>query len=407
MDHLITELSKAKYPFNSLLAVHDFVETGRGMAAIRDIKEGEVILEISSDNILTSSKAKQIISEQLATGAEISDILSTPTQLLTCALILVKSQSESLNIMKYSWLGSYVQTIPHWFNLPAFDGKLVKDLPSWISTCLQEQQIRIRNDYIQIKRLFKRHSYQLDYAIFKWAWSAVNTRCLSVVSQTGTEREIALIPVFDMLNHNPAESSLRYTYSDQKSSTGPILFRLYASKPYRKGDQVFINYGPHDNLFLLKEYGFCTSEYGRIYNQFDYIQVDSQVERLWQNCGSNNLVNDKRSLLKQFFHTCSQDFTISRLNHASWKLIMTTKLLVCQHEWELAAWAEMARGSQRESISRDNEEKALELLSTIIKDCKEEIKEALGKISVAREPQNEMMKQCLVSLLQMCQMGEI
>ncbi|KAF6779856.1 SET domain-containing protein 4 [Paragonimus kellicotti] len=117
---------------------------------------------------------------------------------------------------------------------------------------------------------------------FAWAWSTVNSRCvhcklppfnledlndacaklvsvspickdfirLKVTSQS--DEHISLIPFFDLLNHDPLLSSVPLSLDPEQDS-----IRLTLQHSLVTDEQVYINYGPHDNLSLLVEYGFC------------------------------------------------------------------------------------------------------------------------------------------------------
>ena len=49
-------------------------------------------------------------------------------------------------------------------------------------------------------------------------------------------------------------------------STG--FFEIHTDIPYKRGNQVFISYGPHDNTKLLLEYGFILPE-----NQHNQVKI--------------------------------------------------------------------------------------------------------------------------------------
>lgn len=113
---------------------------------------------------------------------------------------------------------------------------------------------------------------------FAWAWSLVNSRCVHCSLQqkatialpeslavhlpvakgtvqqrlnlsVGTPSNIAIVPFFDFFNHRDSVSTrLEFTEG---------ALRLLVNENYYAEDQVFINYGPHDNVTLLCEYGFA------------------------------------------------------------------------------------------------------------------------------------------------------
>ncbi|KAF8566948.1 SET domain-containing protein 4 [Paragonimus westermani] len=117
---------------------------------------------------------------------------------------------------------------------------------------------------------------------FAWAWSTVNSRCVhcklppfnpedlnnacaklfnvlpvcrnsirfKVTSQS--DEHISLIPFFDLLNHDPLVSSVPLSFDPEQNS-----IRLTLQHTLATDQQVYINYGPHDNLSLFVDYGFC------------------------------------------------------------------------------------------------------------------------------------------------------
>ncbi|KER27628.1 hypothetical protein T265_05349 [Opisthorchis viverrini] len=127
---------------------------------------------------------------------------------------------------------------------------------------------------------------------FAWAWSTVNSRCVycqlhetcsppisTFISSMATFLQVpveqyceriklipdrysdtALIPFFDFLNHCPlVDSKLEV---DRKGEA----IQLFVQQSFGTGEQVLINYGPHDNLTLFIEYGFSLLPYENPHN---------------------------------------------------------------------------------------------------------------------------------------------
>ncbi|CAH8629920.1 unnamed protein product [Schistosoma rodhaini] len=201
--------------------------------------------------------------------------------------------------------------------------------------------------------------YDIPPKEFLWAWCTVNSRCVScpfkeslsqvqhlynllisfdlkdlsfcndfeVVSLFMNEKNnhtISLIPFFDFFNHDqnvPTALSL--------SKTG-LSLELYLERSVSAGEQVLINYGAHDNLTLLTEYGFIlpfdeknTNEV--IYLSYRFIMdlfhnlIDSfitltssisisscdsaTVSNLVESFTDNQTVEDKFKILPQFYYS--------------------------------------------------------------------------------------------------------
>ncbi|TPP56624.1 hypothetical protein FGIG_08840 [Fasciola gigantica] len=127
---------------------------------------------------------------------------------------------------------------------------------------------------------------------FVWAWFSINSRCvycpltkfdqdtqLRFVDNLGLDKstspifsvhhapressvDVALIPFFDFFNHS-ASVRCQLIINDSENSV-----QLFLDQPISAGEQVFINYGSHDNLNLLLEYGFS---FGPGENPFDAV----------------------------------------------------------------------------------------------------------------------------------------
>ena len=54
------------------------------------------------------------------------------------------------------------------------------------------------------------------------------------------------------------------------------FFEIHTEIPYRRGSQVFISYGPHDNTKLLLEYGFILPE-----NQHNEVKIYRGNQKKW------------------------------------------------------------------------------------------------------------------------------
>uniref|UniRef100_A0AAV1UVN6 Rubisco LSMT substrate-binding domain-containing protein n=1 Tax=Peronospora matthiolae TaxID=2874970 RepID=A0AAV1UVN6_9STRA len=91
----------------------------------------------------------------------------------------------------------------------------------------------------------------------------------------------AMVPVFDMLNHDPeAEMSHFFDVASQR-------FKLVSHQHWNAGAQMFINYGPLSNHKLLSLYGFVV-----IGNPFDAVEMWLPMHEL-----STKFFEEKEQLL--------------------------------------------------------------------------------------------------------------
>lgn len=56
---------------------------------------------------------------------------------------------------------------------------------------------------------------------------------------------------------------------------------------------MFINYGPHDNLAMLKEYGFVLKE-----NTYNFVLLDNEVWSLYAQLESKRGLEIKKDILE-------------------------------------------------------------------------------------------------------------
>ncbi|KAH8873148.1 SET domain-containing protein 4 [Schistosoma japonicum] len=163
---------------------------------------------------------------------------------------------------------------------------------------LKHLLIRLLTSWHHVKSLFINNDHHIDslhyngYDIppkdYLWAWFTVNSRCVSCPFKESLTRvqelfqnlsnsylnieqftvnhdiiyhindntllndeyTVALIPFFDFFNHKQNISTNLSMSADRKS------LELYLDYSVSANEQVFINYGAHDNLTLYTEYGF-------------------------------------------------------------------------------------------------------------------------------------------------------
>lgn len=112
----------------------------------------------------------------------------------------------------------------------------------------------------------------IEREAYLYAWLLVNTRTFYHTTpatergKTRREDRMALQPVADLLNHSPTRGC--GVFYDARG------FRITARAAHAPGDEVFIQYGPHGNDFLLTEYGFVLGEGA---NPFDEACLDEHV----------------------------------------------------------------------------------------------------------------------------------
>lgn len=113
------------------------------------------------------------------------------------------------------WL-PYIETLPDSYNIPAFYGReCLSYMPSYIYPQAIKQVKSTEDSFENLSKLLKvvEHTFpylhgNLEFAVFKWAWCTVNTRCVFIecldkgcIGMT-CKFHLALAPFLDLLNHS-------------------------------------------------------------------------------------------------------------------------------------------------------------------------------------------------------------
>lgn len=169
--------------------------------------------------------------------------------------------------------------------MAALEGSNVHGIASAMKSKVQSDYARLEQSVL--KDLFDRLGGRVSLADFeqffsfenyKWALSTIWSRCVSLrlsakelKERLGTDRELddrdecsykAMVPVFDMLNHDPV-AEMSHFYDGPTHS-----FQLVSHQHWTAGAQLLINYGALSNHKLLALYGFVIPE-----NPYDALEM--------------------------------------------------------------------------------------------------------------------------------------
>nr|CAG8460136.1 10591_t:CDS:10 [Entrophospora candida] len=131
----------------------------------------------------------------------------------------------------------------------------------------------------------------------------------------------------------------------------------------KKGQQVFINYGPHDNYFLLIEYG-----------EVFEIELEEQEKIM------------KHETLKN--EGFLGDYTIHK-SYASFRLLNSLRLLFSKNNSEIQEWKQVIRGN-REIINENNERLINDWLEKICNRKIQEINQILNDIDKSEKGKTQV-----------------
>ncbi|KAI9502223.1 hypothetical protein BX070DRAFT_253550 [Coemansia spiralis] len=275
------------------LALAYFPNTFRGMMATRDICREEDVICVPEQLLVTASKAmSRLLKYSVNASVNISLADNISRKLSEHQTLTYWLYSESKLGKDSSWR-YYIKSLPQSFaSVPLFvlSGSRPNDMLSattdnekWVLAHITrsvrhkvaDQQTRLFSDWTRTSSFVSTTGAICpidDWRHYVWAWLAVSTRCIhlgqkATRSPFASQDTIALAPLLDLLNHSEdARISTHFDVSNQQ-------FVIKTHKPYKKGEEVFISYGPHDNRFMLAEYGFVLAR-----NPFQSLELDYYVE---------------------------------------------------------------------------------------------------------------------------------
>ncbi|KAL3845061.1 hypothetical protein ACJIZ3_002464 [Penstemon smallii] len=250
------------------LSVANFPEAGgRGLAATRVLRKGELILRVPKAALMTSDC---LISKDYNFSAALRrcTFLSS-TQILSIALL------NEVNKGKSSWWYTYLKQLPQSYDLLASFGQfeieaLQIDDAIWTAEkAVQKSKMEWKEANLLMSEL-KLKPQLITFKAWLWASATISSRTMHVPWDTAG----CLCPVGDFFNYAPPDEDpchlensaeeLFDTNTDRLTDAGydeaVASYCFYAKRNYRKGDQVLLSYGTYTNLELLEHYGFLLQE---------------------------------------------------------------------------------------------------------------------------------------------------
>ncbi|PHU26732.1 hypothetical protein BC332_05064 [Capsicum chinense] len=264
------------------LFVSNFPEAGgRGLAAARDVRKGELILSVPKGALMTS-QSLMMNDEALSIAVKKHPSLSS-TQILAVALL------NEVNKGKSSRWWPYLKQLPRSHDTLADFGKfeiqsLQIDDAIWAAQKASQKAEEEWNEATALMHELKLKPQFLTLKAWLWASGSISSRTMHIPwDEAG-----CLCPVGDFFNYAAPgeETSDSEDQSAGKASSLPedgmlksetelaaahrlidagyekdvSSYCFYSRRDYRKGDQVLLSYGTYTNLELLQHYGFLLME---------------------------------------------------------------------------------------------------------------------------------------------------
>lgn len=312
----------------SRLKVAVFSDTGRGLMAVNGVRAGEVVVSIPRQALITCEDV--VHDDHLGAVLRSSGKKLKAMEVLTLFLVYHKSLDEAS-----SWR-PYLESLPKSYTVPLYCSKSEHALfPAFLKAFADQQEEDINACYINIREIISQTLGGDSLCIndVKWAWFTVNTRAVYLKNESPDpilvdDDKCALAPYLDLLNHTP--NAQVTTGLNQKNNCYEIVTQV----SYKPFEQVFINYGPHDNIKLYKEYGFTVPN-----NPHNSVPVTlDDIKRVAKSvCSDDQRISDmynKCKLLKK--HQLDEGLVVSN-DGPSWALEVATTILLMSAA-ELTRW---------------------------------------------------------------------
>eukprot|EP00466_Bigelowiella_natans_P014145 jgi/Bigna1/90881/estExt_fgenesh1_pg.C_820008 len=222
---------------------------GWGLVAKKPLRAGDIAINIPEELLITKEKVLQ--DSKFATLMKESKM----PEYWMLALFLVEQYAMTQEDSSSCQYAPYIKSLPdetgnvlEWTGREA--GDLLKGSP--LERMAYQMVTDVKQGIKEITKLTKTHpnAYYVTEPRLRWAFSLLFSR---VVRLTSRNRQLALIPWADMLNHQPDVRS----YIDWDDKENAVVFR--GDRDYNIGDEVFVSYGPRSSGDLLLTYGFVPS----------------------------------------------------------------------------------------------------------------------------------------------------
>ncbi|KAI8611639.1 hypothetical protein BC830DRAFT_1068611 [Chytriomyces sp. MP71] len=372
-------------------------KTGRGLMATRRIEAGDAIVRIASTFLITVATAADVLRNEAVNSLNEH-----------CALALFMAKMRFASVQERGMWHAYVDITPRDFdtcaaNLPV---ELLALLTPEVRLLAQRQVAKMESDYVEASAVIS-----VSKDDFKWGWYSVNTRCITLSTSMGSnstksvphnpgvrkEPSIALAPFLDLLNHT-TNAKIHADFNPANNA-----FEIIALEPVERGSECFIAYGPHDNAFLLAEYGFVVREAevdaklggDWVHNAYDHVIVDREVLGVaipGERKGFRELA------LKELGDAGLLGDYALQMHQDSYRVMNALRLFACSFaspqnfKSDLIRWRMVTQG-QLEAVSDENEQAARVFLREICSDLLTQTNNALHAIEAWRLQESKVVEE--------------
>ncbi|KAK2716013.1 hypothetical protein QYM36_010547 [Artemia franciscana] len=352
-----------------------FKDSGRGMRTRKGLEAGQLLVQIPRLLLMTAGGFRS--------SKEWSWLVDKN---LSCHDALVLYLLVEKNKRDSSFFHAYIKTLPEEFSMPTDLGnEMICMLPTFIAMKFQDKIKSLQDSFKKVARGYKNICIkELGFCEFKWAYYVVNTRAVHITGSSGKFNAdssdcMALVPFLDLLNHTHDTSCI----SGFNPDTNCYEIETLSKTP--KCSEVFINYGPHDNLSLFVEYGFLIP---RNPNNCLPLEMTDFISA----CNEYDVKLSNLCLQTISLHNLMKNLGLFT-DGPSWSVKALLKVLSCD-------WSSLMR--IEDIIYRDFENQGLTektLLNCILDKKKGEVCDSLSAIA---KDKSCLVTNCIVSFLEEC-----
>lgn len=233
-------------------SIAEFPEYDLGLKAECDLVENQLILDIPRRLIFNTQSA----APELNALQNDPLIQHVPQVALAIALLIERFKENS------KWK-PYLDILPTTYNtvlyMTAEEMIMLKGSPT-LEPALRLCR-NIARQYSYFSRIFQNNNNAVSailrdvftYERYCWAVSTIMTRQNLIPSEDGTRMILALIPMWDICNHENGRITTDFNDTTERCE-------CYAQRDFKKGEQIFIHYGPRTNSEFFVHSGFVYSK---------------------------------------------------------------------------------------------------------------------------------------------------
>ncbi|ANB11644.1 Rkm2p [Sugiyamaella lignohabitans] len=288
-SNLETWLKKGNAVISPKIAVQDIPGRGRSVISTQAITPGTQLVVIRRRQLLNKLSIKVTCPKWTPHWNKLNS-----HQILALVITLYCNDADNY---WYPFL-SQLPTKESFQGIPlGMTPEDLKSMPLSVQSHVSKQKNTFLDDFEAVKRVLSDSDSEtnIEYNEFLRAWMCVNSRCLymTLPGSDGTPADnMTMAPFIDFLNHTSLGEQ-----DSVKVDVTAVGMVVTARKHYSPGDEILLGYGPHDNTFLLCEYGFTIPS-----NPWDTVDITQEILQL--------LTTSQKSVLEELGYL--GDYTVNK-----------------------------------------------------------------------------------------------